>query len=117
MDLQWNSDAFLQPQENSENKHYYISSLKKTKEKLLADFLRKLELCADNNLWGPAVGSKKLAVLPSDPRQGKSDQAFPGPIELMAADLKQNVPETGEGLNIHLQLFGSKPQNVKLFFR
>lgn len=50
MDLQRNSDAFLQPQEDSENKHYYISSPKKAKEKLLANFPRKLELCAENGL-------------------------------------------------------------------
>lgn len=51
MDLQWNSDAFSPPQEDSENKHYYISSPKKAMEKLLADFPRKLELCAENGLW------------------------------------------------------------------
>lgn len=51
MDLQWNSDAFLQPLEDSENKHDCISSAKKAKEKLLVNFLRKLELCAENGLW------------------------------------------------------------------
>lgn len=48
MDLQWNFSALLQPPEDSENKHYYISSPKKAKEKLLVDFPRKLELCAEN---------------------------------------------------------------------
>lgn len=56
MDLQWNSDAFLLPQEDSENKHYYISSPKKAMEKLLADFPRKLELCAENGLWVTGCG-------------------------------------------------------------
>ena len=51
MDLQWNSDAFLQPQEDSENKHYYINCPKKAKEKLLADCPGKTELCAENGLW------------------------------------------------------------------
>lgn len=51
MDLQWNADAFPQPPKDSENKYYCISSPRKAKKKLLADSLRKPELCAESGLW------------------------------------------------------------------
>lgn len=56
MDLQWNADAFPRPHKDSENKYYYISSPRKAKKKLLADFPRKPELCAESGLWVTRCG-------------------------------------------------------------
>lgn len=88
MDLQWNSDAFLQLPEDSENKHYYVSSPKKAKEKLLADFPRKLELGAEKWPVGDLVQALKTCCHPLGSQRGKSDQLSPGPVELVAAALE-----------------------------
>lgn len=93
MDLQWNADAFPRPHKDSENKHYYISSLRQAKKKLLADFPRKPELCAENGLWVTWCG----LCTPFGSQWPHSDQAFSGPVELMAAALEWDVLEPGQG--------------------